>query len=273
MRFTTLLLLTPLAFALLPIVSVRAEEQAPNKKVPSPIVVELFTSEGCSSCPPADALLREIAAKSPVEGVIIIPLSIHVDYFNYLGWADPFSSAENSNRQSIYANRFGQRGNYTPEMVVNGRTGFVGSDTAKAREAIRSQLQAPQGELTLRAVRDSPGDSERDRKDLSTANVTIDVAKLPALPANDRYELVLVITEDGLGTDVPRGENANRRLDHTAVVRKLDVLGEVPAEGIAGKVVSVKLDKAWKAEAVKIVVFVQARKDRAIVAAASVQAP
>src|SRR4051812_46079004 len=105
-------------------------------------VVELFTSEGCSSCPPADRLLADLASEAARVGQPVFTLSFHVDYWNGLGWADPFSRPAYSERQRSYADALGG-GTYTPEMTVNGKAAFVGSDAARARSEVRKALSRP----------------------------------------------------------------------------------------------------------------------------------
>jgi hypothetical protein len=117
-----------------------------------PVMVELFTSEGCSSCPPADLLLQKLERGQLVPGVTVIGLSEHVDYWNHLGWADPFSSAQMTARQQDYAARFRSKGAYTPQMVVDGVEEFVGSDGAQARRAIAVAAQRTKLEVTADLV-------------------------------------------------------------------------------------------------------------------------
>src|SRR6185436_18810022 len=116
---------------------------------PVPVVVELFTSEGCSSCPPADRLLIELMKTQPVKDTLIIGLSEHVDYWNQLGWKDPFSDHLFSQRQSQYAAAAGTTDIYTPQMVVDGRDSFVGSDRAAAMAAIARAAATPKAPIVL----------------------------------------------------------------------------------------------------------------------------
>src|SRR5437763_5818210 len=121
---------------------------------PQPVVVELFTSEGCSSCPAADAALKELDQKQPVDGANILALGLHVDYWNYLGWADPFSSAQFSARQQTYSDAFGGDRVYTPQLVVDGSRELLGS-SSRALGAIRDAARQPKASLALALDGDS----------------------------------------------------------------------------------------------------------------------
>src|SRR5258708_18285356 len=131
-----------LATALLSgVVTMSAQSTVSTAPAPPPrvILVELFTSEGCSSCPPADALLRQIDGTRPRADQLIVGISEHVTYWNSLGWTDPFSSSIYTDRQNAYGVRFGLDSIYTPQMVVNGTEQFVGSDKNSLVDAIRKE--------------------------------------------------------------------------------------------------------------------------------------
>src|SRR5947207_13661061 len=137
------LLLVAMAFAVI---------ARPVAAPPTPVVVELFTSEGCESCPPADLLLRQLASTQPVTRAQIIPLSLHVDYWDQLGWKDRFTSALLTNRQRVYGTRFNLDSVYTPQMVIDGRSELVGSDAGAARKAIAKAAATAHGVVRIDRV-------------------------------------------------------------------------------------------------------------------------
>src|SRR6266545_881299 len=123
------------------------------------VVVELFTSQGCSSCPPADRLLTRLPGS--IDGVLVLPLAFHVDYWDDLGWRDPFSSADWTARQKRYAAAIAGGHVYTPQLVVQGREDMVGSDRGAVEDAIRRAAARPPGGATISAV--PAGAAGRDR--------------------------------------------------------------------------------------------------------------
>ena len=230
----------------------------------APVIVELFTSEGCSSCPPADAVLSQLERTQPVEGAEVITMSQHVDYWNYIGWADPFSSPAFSARQESYAGAFGADRIYTPQMIVDGQAEFVGSSAAKAREAIARAARAPKAEVTLART----GAAENDR----SINLHVSISNLPPISAGDVAEVLLAITENNVSSNVSRGENSGRKLSHASVVRELRRLGNVePAAKSFNAETSVTLVDGWKRDDLRAIVFVQERAHRQIVGAASLR--
>lgn len=177
-------------------------------------VVELFTSEGCSSCPPADALLTKLIQEHEAAGDLIA-LSFHVDYWDRLGWKDPWSSAAATARQQWYAHRLGSS-LYTPQMVLNGNDEFVGSDAERARARIAAALKtSPRWTL---AVELTSGTKENE------IAVTAKPERVgPAASSDKAPDLVVAIVERGLTSSVRRGENAGRTLAHDNVVRAFKV--------------------------------------------------
>lgn len=217
----------------------------------APVVVELFTSEGCSSCPPADALLMRLARSIP--DVQVIPLSEHVDYWNHLGWRDPFSAQLFSARQQDYGRMFRLESVYTPQMVVNGDVQFLGSDRNRAEQEVRKAAQAPHANLEL--VR------------RSDEMVQLKVDNVPQGARN--VDMFLVITDLSIETDVHQGENAGRHLQHTGVVRSLTSIGHLDLKKAAAYTADAKinLNPAWRSPNLSLVLFVQDRATRKILGA------
>lgn len=203
-----------------------------------PVVVELFTSEGCSSCPPADAVLARLEEKQPVAGVTIIPLAFHVDYWDSLGWPDPFASNAATKRQHSY------RGNYTPQAVVDGSAEMVGSHGAALEGAIAEAAKRPHVKVVI-----TPGAQTGE------VNVTA--------PAVTDAEIVVALVQTRARIVVPRGENAGRTLDHTAIVR----------ETKTGPHATFTLPKGLAAGDVRIVAMLQEGKSRRILGAARAPFP
>jgi hypothetical protein len=165
-----------------------------------PVVVELFTSEGCSSCPPADKVLTELARARPD----VLPLAFHVTYWDRLGWPDPFALAAATERQRDYAATLGLDSLYTPQMVVDGRTDVVGSDRGGVLEAVRSAATTGPAPVALRLAR-------------AGGQVTVEIGASPA----GKGSLLLVGYDPEHRTRVARGENAGSTLTETNVVRGL----------------------------------------------------
>jgi len=230
----------------------------------APVVVELFTSEGCSSCPPADALLARLAEEQLAGNLKLIALEEHVDYWNNLGWMDPFSSRDWTSRQYVYAGVLGNVNPYTPQMVIDGRVEFVGSNTQKVRQAILEAAGNTKVPVTL---------AQSDSNGTGTGNFSVKVGKLEGTARGDAAEVWLAVTETGLHSAVTRGENAGEDLHHAAVVRSMRKIGEAKADGetsFAGDA-NVPLQKEWKRENLRAVLLVQEKKSRRILGAAEIR--
>ena len=226
------------------------------------MLVELFTSEGCSSCPPADTLLQKLAEQQPLPGADVIALEEHVDYWNHDGWNDPYSSADWTQRQLNYGAAFKTEA-YTPQMVVDGQSQFVGSSARDASFAIQKAASSPKTDVAIIAV---PPDTSGPQ------HFTVSVGKLMGDTPGDTAEVWIAVTEDGLRSSVNRGENAGHTLAHVATLRSLSKIGVAAASGTSPSFTGdprVKFDSHWNREKLSIVVFVQEKKSRKILGAAS----
>ena len=211
---------------------------------PVPVVVELFTSEGCSSCPPADALLQKFD-KQPYPAAELIVLSEHVDYWNHIGWTDPYSAHVYSERQSAYGNRLQLESVYTPQMIVDGTTEFVGSSSHEAEKAFAQASATAKIPVHIRDV----------NLEGNLLHAHIDAGALPA--QSRKADIIVVVALNHAESQVAAGENSGRRLTHVAVVRALVKEGSV-APGLSfSQDVSVKLEKAIDPAQVRVIAFVQ----------------
>jgi hypothetical protein len=223
-----------------------------------PVVVELFTSQGCSSCPPADRLLSRLKRDSRLAGGVI-PLAFHVDYWNHLGWSDPFSSSRWSQRQLDYAHVFHSNRIYTPQLVVNGRTECVGSEEAEVMRRIRDALAAdPPGVVDL-AVPEAAA--------TAGAKVTV-TARLLRPVAGPGPDVWVALTESGLTTPVGAGENARATLHDDQVVRVLVKAFSAGGEARSAEV-TLPIDGKWNRAALDVVAFLQDPRSLTIYGAAS----
>lgn len=231
----------------------------PGKTEPTavPVLVELFTSEGCSSCPPADTVLAGLERTQSVNGARVVPLGLHVDYWDGIGWPDPFSSAQATQRQRAYA-PLGS-GSYTPQAVIDGRAETIGSRKGMVEQAIAEASKRPHAALVIKlAPRSDPA---------SPLDVTLDIGPLPAGSATDA-EVLVALTQNAVRVDVKRGENAGKVLEHTAVARQLVVAGPTPAAGGSLKA-SLKVPPGMAPKELRVVAFVQEHASRHILGTAT----
>ncbi len=219
-------------------------------------VLELFTSEGCSSCPPADDLLRQVDGRQTAAGQLIVGISEHVTYWNSLGWRDPFSADQFTARQSAYSNRFSLQGVYTPQMVLNGRQEFVGSNSAALEQALREDAAQQHADLRIVSVTQA-GDG-----------VTVRFA-LKAAAQTRPLEIQAVLTDDRDRSSVLRGENSGRSLVHVSVAREMALVAR--ASGNTEQTVHLALPPNFRAGGGghHLVLFAQQPRQGEIVGAAT----
>ncbi len=225
----------------------------------TPVLIELFTSEGCSSCPPADRLLQKLDTQ-PVPGAQLIVLSEHVDYWNHIGWKDPYSDHSYSERQSAYAERFGLGSVYTPQMVVDGSSEFNGSDSSLADKAFAKALSAPTIPVRLSSI-------STDASNILHAH--IEVGTLPSTFASPQAEVYIAVALNRAESQVSAGENAGHRLTHVAVVRRFTKIGVLQQGQILTQDVRLKLDPGSDPRNLRLIAFVQEPRQGRVLGAAS----
>jgi hypothetical protein len=212
----------------------------------APVVLELFTSEGCSSCPPADALISELGSSTKS----VIPLAYHVDYWNHLGWADPFSSRQWSERQSDYARAMNLDGEYTPQMVISGAWQCGGSDAGSIERAVAAARSQPAlGRTSIQTSLAAAG----SRK----LQVKVNAQLLTAGPG--RLVVMLAIYESGLVSKIGAGENGGREITYDYTVRKLLPAFEMDAAqpGSFVQEMTIDLDRSWSVDHLGVAAFIQ----------------
>ena len=231
------------------LVDLASKESATETR--TPVMVELFTSEGCSSCPPAERVLAKLQLEQPFKKAEIITLALHVDYWDGLGWKDKFASPLYTQRQKVYDRKFRSGRIYTPQMIVDGEKEFVGSNFGKAKKAINASLKREKAKIEVSQ---------------SEGKIKIAISKIPK---HDTATVYLAFAEDNLSSQVIRGENAGKNLTHVSVVRSLKGLSKLDAGKDSFEMeFPLQVGEDWKEENLNAVVFVQENGTRRILGVA-----
>jgi hypothetical protein len=233
------------------LITLMSSHSSADSATAKPVLVELFTSEGCSSCPPADALLRTLDSTQLVTGIQLIGLEEHVDYWDDLGWKDAYSAHAFTVRQQIYADRLHRDGPYTPQMVVDGSLEFVGSNRESANQAFEKARSFPKVMVRISSLKAENGNLH--------ARIETD-----ALPLQG--EVFVAIALEHAQSQVLHGENGGHRLEHVAVLRNLISVGIVAKGEPFSKDVNVAL--SVPGQPYRVIAFVQEPKQGKILGAA-----
>ena len=215
--------------------------------VAPPVLVELFTSEGCSSCPPADALLEKLDQSQSASGAHIIVLSEHVDYWDNDGWKDAYSSSVLTDRQRAYQHRFNLNDVYTPQMVVDGEIQFLGSDSHRLIGAIGNAQRIVPLPVSLSSV-------SKDNQHLA---MHVQVDALPQSSKPHKANIYAVVALDHAETQVRGGENKGRQIDHVGVVESIEKIGAVEKGRSFQRDVQLKIKPSISSAKLRVIVFVQ----------------
>ncbi len=231
--------------------ALEADNQATSAEASSanahPVLVELFTSEGCSSCPPADALLQKLDASQPVAGAQLIVLSEHVDYWDHDGWKDPNSSPAMTERQIAYVRALQLKEPYTPQIIVDGTTQMSANDPQQVNQVLQQADVAPVVPVRIGEVAVDPG------------NPAVLRANIAADGQSDQHnaEVYVAVALDRVESQVLRGENGGKHLTHVAVVEQLTRIGKLSKGKSFDETVRLKLKPGTDPKNVRIVAFVQ----------------
>jgi len=209
---------------------------------PTPVLVELFTSEGCSSCPPADALLQKLDMQ-PFPNMQVIALSEHVDYWNHDGWTDPYSSHANTERQEGYGRLFNLQSVYTPQLIVDGSKELVANDPKQVEKVFTEAVAEAKIPVRIANVRLEDG--------VIRAHIDVD-----APPNRTKGDVDFVLALNQAESQVLKGENAGHRLTHVAVLCSLSKVGKLDPGHAFSQDVSVKLENARDSD-LRVIAFVQ----------------
>jgi hypothetical protein len=204
--------------ALTLVAALRAQEGVgtPDQRA---VLVELFTAEGCSSCPPADALLQQVNGRRTSGGALIVGISEHVTYWDHGGWTDPYSSLDYTDRQNAYRQKFQLDSVFTPQMVINGTEQIVGSNGAALVQALQKQEKDP-SRMSLRIVSLSTDGNK----------LTVNFSAGGDVPAKG-VDVIAVLADDSDKSNVLHGENSGRMLEHVSVARSISRVGKMKAAG------------------------------------------
>ena len=230
-----------------------------GSKARTPVLVELFTSEGCSSCPPADRFLEKLDGQ-PIQGADMIVLSEHVDYWNDIGWKDPYSASFYSQRQRAYASHFGLDSVYTPQMVVDGTSEFVGSNSELADRAFRKALGVPKLPIRLSSI---SADAS------NTLHAHLETGALDSSFGSREADVYVAVALNRAESQVSAGENAGHRLAHVSVVKSLTRVGALKQGQVLAQDVQLKLDPGSNSSGLRVIAFVQQARQGRVLGAAS----
>ncbi|MBT9330494.1 DUF1223 domain-containing protein [Paracidobacterium acidisoli] len=219
-----------------------------------PVLVELFTSEGCSSCPPADQFLMALDRAENIPGARVIVLSEHVDYWDHDGWHDPWSSEEMTERQTAYTSQFRQDSNYTPEAVIDGAQGITANNRPAVVAAIEEAAKHPSIAITIADVNWSDGKA--------TATITT--------TETAKADLYATLADDHDQSNVLRGENSGHQLEHVAVVRVMKKVGSL--DHPFNRPIAIPFSGNKQQKPMRLVVFAQDRRTGRILGVAEVPA-